>query len=146
MPLVTIQRLLREYSSGGKVGAISLYTERPGVLWKGKDWCQSDLVFEDSESGLFIGTPFPWCVFFGKIKERSSMMGEILNEQSIKIGEAKEQLHLFLVRWNRPFGNSGYLDRIHMDRIVRYDDSEILYLCMFKLAFLWFKKEVMDME
>jgi hypothetical protein len=90
MPLVAIQRLLREYSSSGKVRTIGLYTERAGVLQKGKDWCQSDLLFEDSESSLFIETPFPQCVFFGKIKERLSMMGEILNEPSIEIGEAKE--------------------------------------------------------
>jgi hypothetical protein len=90
MPLVTIWRFLREYSSSGKVRAISLYTERVGVLQKGKDWCQSDLLFEDSESGLFIGTPFPRCVFLGKIKERLSIMGEILNKPSIKIGEAKK--------------------------------------------------------
>jgi hypothetical protein len=70
------------------------------------------------------------------------MVGEILNEPSIEIGEAKEQLHLFLVRWNRPFSNSAYLDGIHTDGIVRYDDSEILYLHTFKLAFLQFKKEV----
>jgi hypothetical protein len=125
MPLVSIWRLLREYSSSSKVGTIGLYTERAGVFQKGKDWYQIDLFFEDSESGLFIGTPFPRCVFLGKIKERLSMMGETLNKPLIEISEAKEQFHL-LVRWNRPFGNSGYFDRIHTDGIVRYDDSEIL--------------------
>jgi hypothetical protein len=89
MPLVAIWRLLGEYSSSGKVRTISLYAERVGVLWKGKDWCQSDLLFEDNESGLFIGTPFPQCVFLGKIKARSSMMGEILNELSIEISVSK---------------------------------------------------------
>jgi hypothetical protein len=103
MPLVAIQRLLREHISG---------------------------------NSLFIGTPFSWCVFLGKIKERSSMMGEILNEPLIKIGEAKEQLHLLLVKQNRPFGNSSYFDGIHMDITVRYDDSKILYLHTFKLLFL----------
>jgi hypothetical protein len=112
MLLVTIQRLLRESTDPVAKSelSVSTYMERAGVLWKGKDWCQSDLLFEDSESGLFIGAPLPWCVFLGKSKERSSMMGEILNVPLIEIGEPKEQLHPFLVRWNRPFSNSSCYD------------------------------------
>ena len=64
------------------------------------------------------------------------MMGEILNELSVEVSEAQEWLHFLLVEWNRPFGNSGNFDGIHADGVVRNDDSEMLYLCMFKLTFL----------
>src|ERR1700679_2585307 len=112
MPFVIFRRFLRKYGSGSKIRTICLYTERTGILRKKKDGCRSDLVLEDGESSLFIGIPFPNCVFLGKVKERSGVMGEILNEPSIEVSEAKERLHLLLIRRNGPFGNAGNFDGI----------------------------------
>src|ERR1700678_2760419 len=103
MPFVIFRRFLRKYGSGSKVRTICLYTERTRILRKKKDGCRSDLVLEDGESSLFIGIPFPNCVFLGKVKERSGVMGEILNEPSIEVSEAKERWHLLLIRRNGPF-------------------------------------------
>src|ERR1700678_1193046 len=107
MPFVIFRRFLRKYGSGSKVRTICLYTERTGILRKKKDGCRSDLVLEDGEGSLFIGIPFPNWLFFGKIKERSGVMGESLNEPSIEVREAKKQLPLLLIRRNGPFGNAG---------------------------------------
>jgi hypothetical protein len=88
MPLVILGRLLRDYCFSGKVRAISLYVKRTRVFWEGKDWSGSNLFLEDNESGLFVGIPFPNCIFFGKVKEGLSIMGEILDELSVEVGEA----------------------------------------------------------
>ena len=146
MPLVILGRLLRKYCSSSEVQTVCFYTERMRVLWKGEDWCGSDLFFEDGKGGLFVGTPFPNCIDFGKIKDRPSMMGEILNKPLVEVSEAQEQLHLILVGWNRSFGNSSYFDRIHVDEIVRDDNPKILYLCVLELAFMWFKEKVVDVK
>jgi hypothetical protein len=58
------------------------------VFQEGKDWSRSDLSLENNESGQLIRIPFPNCIFFGKVKEGSSIMGEILDELSIEVGEA----------------------------------------------------------
>ena len=146
MPLVVFWGLLREYSSSSKVRTVCLYSKRTGIFGKSKDWCRSDLFLEKSKGGLFVGTPLPNCVFLGKIKERSGMVGEILNEPLVEVSEPKERLHFLLVGRNGPFGNSSDFDRIHADGVVRYDNSKILYLRAFKLAFLWFKEQVVNVE
>src|SRR5271169_4865409 len=114
--------------------------ERAGVFRKSKDGRGSDLSLEDGKSGLFGGIPSPNCIFLGEIKERSGMVGEVLNEPSVEVSETKERLHFLLIRWNGPFRNSGNFDGIPADGVVRYDNSEILYLCVFELAFLRFKE------
>jgi hypothetical protein len=88
MPFVILGRLLRNYCSSGKIQAISLYAERMRVFWEGKDWSGSDLFLEDNESGLFIKIPFPNNIFFGKVKEGLSRMGEILDKPLIEVGKA----------------------------------------------------------
>ena len=73
-------------------------------------------------------------------------MGKVLNEPSVEVSESQEQLHFLLVGWDRPFGNSSHLDRIHADRIVRDDNSEILYLHVFELTFFQFKEKVVNVK
>ena len=90
MPVVILQRLLREYCSSSKVQAVQFYTEWARVFWKSKDWCGGDLFLEDIESGLFVRAPFPHCVIFGKVKQGLGMMGEVLNELSVEVSEAQE--------------------------------------------------------
>jgi hypothetical protein len=85
MPLVILGRLLRNYCSSGKVQAIGLYAKRTRVFQEGKDWSRSDLFLEDNESSLFVGFPLSNCIFFGKVKEGPSIMGEILDEPLVSL-------------------------------------------------------------
>ena len=89
MSLVISWRLLRKYHSSCKVQTVCFYTEWARVFWKSKDWCRCDLFLENIKSNLFIRAPFPNSIVFGEVKERLSVMGEILNELSVVVSEAQ---------------------------------------------------------
>ena len=93
------------------------------VIWKGKDRCQGDEVFELSEGQLFSLTPPPRLVLLHEIKEWSYMVGEVLDEPSLEISEAKEGLHLFSVLRLQPFCHSLNFDWIHLCLAFRDDET-----------------------
>src|ERR1700678_2571211 len=82
MPFVIFRRFLRKYGSSSKVQTICFYTKWTGIFQKKKDRCRSDLVLKDGKSSLFVGIPFPNCIFLGKVKERAGMMGKMRSLQS----------------------------------------------------------------
>ena len=75
---------------GGKVGTICFDAEWFGVIRKNKDWSGGDLSFEDIKGRLFFGAPFPLCISFSQVKQEAGMMGEILYEPTIEVGESQE--------------------------------------------------------
>jgi hypothetical protein len=64
------------------------------------------------------------------------MMGESRDELTTKVDKANERLHLCLGQWCQPVDDSSDLDWIHLNLVVQYDDAQVLYLGLFKLALL----------
>ena len=69
-------------------------------------------------------------------------MGEPLDEPAVEVGKAQERLHFLPVRRNRSFPSSGYLDWVHLNGILGNNHSKVLHFCLFELALLRFKEEV----
>ena len=55
-----------------------------------EDQSGGDLSFEDIKGGLFFGAPFPLCINFSQVKQGVGMMGEIIYELMIEVGESQE--------------------------------------------------------
>ena len=88
----------------------------------------------------------PLGVIPGDVEEGAGVLGEVFNEPPVEVGEAPEGLHLFLVCWGRPFCNSGHLDQVHSNGVVGYDHSEVLNCCLFKLAFVQSKVQLVLLQ
>jgi len=71
---------------------------------------------------------------------------EPLDEPAVEVGKAQERLHFLPVRRNRPFRYSSYLDWVHLNGILGNNHSQVLHFCLFKLALLGFKEEVVFLE
>jgi hypothetical protein len=62
------------------------------------------------------------------------MMREALDEPPVEVDEAEEGLDLFLACRCRPIGDSCYLDRVHLYRILGNDQAQVFYFGLLKLT------------
>jgi len=71
---------------------------------------------------------------------------EPLDEPVVEVGKAQERLYFLPVRRNRPFRYSSYPDWVHLNGILGNNHSEVFHFCLFELALLRFKEEVVFPE
>ena len=75
-----------------------------------------------------------------------SMVGEVFDEPLVKVDEPNKGLNLFLVLWYWSFCYTRNLDCIHLHLAFQYNNSEVLYPLLLKLAFLWFEVQLVFPE
>ena len=85
-----------------------------GVIWKDADWGGSDQPPQLFEGSLFQLSPFLSDVLLGKVKQGTSMVGELLDEPPVEVDKPNEGLDLFLVPQYRPFHYTGNLNWVHL--------------------------------
>ena len=56
---------------------------------------------------------------------------------TVEVDEAYESLHVSLVLWGGLLANSSNLNRVHLDLVLRDDQSEVLDPAPMELALLW---------
>jgi len=113
VPLLVFRRHLGEDGARGKVGAVGFDAEGLGRVGRDENRSGGDTLFQPGKGGLLSLFPAPAGVVPGQIEERAGVFREVFDEPSIEVGEPEEGLHLLLVRWSRPLGDTGNLDWIH---------------------------------
>jgi len=68
---------------------------------------------------------------------------EVSDELLVEIGESEEGLYIC---WSGPFSNTGNLDWVHHDRVVRDDHSEVLDCGFLELAFVGMEVKLMFLQ
>ena len=58
------------------------------IIGEEEDWLGGDCLFEGIKGFLLNGIPVPESIFGSEIKERAGMMGKILDEPLVEVGEA----------------------------------------------------------
>ena len=61
----------------------------------------------------------PLNVSLSEIEQGLGVVRKVPNEPSVEVGESKEGLYFLLASWDQPLRNSGYLDRVHLNGVVR---------------------------
>ena len=70
------------------------------------------------------------------------MVGEVFDEPLVKVDKPNKGLNLLLVPWYRPFCYTRNLDWIHLHLAFQHNNSEVFYLLLLKLTFLWFEVQL----
>ena len=55
----------------------------------------------------------------------------------IEVNEAYEGLHVSPVLWGGPLVDSSNFNRVHLDLVLRDDQSKVLNPALMELTFLW---------
>jgi len=110
--------LLREDSSRGEVGAISLDAEGFLISRRHQDRSSDHHCFETFEDILFLGIPVPGLVGTSEVEEGPGDGREVPDEVTVEINKAYERLHISLVLWDGPIMNSGNLNGVHLDLVL----------------------------
>ena len=71
-----------------------------------------------------------------EVEEGSSYGREVLDEVTVEVNEAYEGLHVSSALWGGPLADSGNLNRVHRNRVLRDDQPEVFNLLLVELALL----------
>ncbi|KAG6805159.1 hypothetical protein H0H92_000482 [Tricholoma furcatifolium] len=74
------------------------------------------------------------------------MMGEVLNEPSVEVGEPQEGLYFLLVSWRGPLRDAGHLHWVHLSGPMGDDEPEVLHSSLLELALLRLKIELVEAQ
>src|SRR3979490_1390989 len=136
MPLAIFARLLREHCASCDPGSIGLEAIGYITIWQGEDRSGRNETFEHHE-GVFLGrAPDEPNVLHGEIEQGASMLREVRDESPVEVDKADERLDLLFVSRGRPLRHTSYLHWVHLDLVVRDDDSEVFNASLFELALL----------
>ena len=92
------------------------------------------------EGFLFLGTLVPGLVGASEVEEGSSYGREVLNEVMVEVDETYESLYISLVFQDGPLVDSGNLNRVHHNLVLRDDQSEVFNLLLVEFTFLWMEE------
>ncbi|KAG6896791.1 hypothetical protein C0992_006011 [Termitomyces sp. T32_za158] len=146
VPLLILQGLLRQDHTSCKVGAVGLDTEGTVIVREYEDGLGGDSGLEGIKGPLLHVFPGPSHILSGEVKERPCMMGEVLDEPLVEVGELQEGLYFLLVPGLQPLSNTGHLHWVHLCHTMRDDQPEVLNLGLLKLALLQFEIELVLVE
>jgi len=118
--------LLREDGSRGEVGAVSFDVEEFRILRRHQDWSGGHRCFETFEGFLFLSIPVPSLVGTSEVEEGPGDGGEVPDEATVEVDEAYESLYVSPVLWGGLIVDSSNLNRVHLDLVLRDDQSEVL--------------------
>src|SRR5262249_26970047 len=125
MPLSVFVRKLGEYRTSREVRAVGFDSVWLEIVWRGEYRGGSDGSLETVEGFLLEGTPLEHGRRAGSIEQRSSDLGEVLDEPSIEVGETEESLYVRLTVGDGPLSNASGFNGIHRDSVVRDDQAEV---------------------
>ncbi|KIM40442.1 hypothetical protein M413DRAFT_73057, partial [Hebeloma cylindrosporum] len=94
------------------------------------------------EGRLLSGPSAPLLVVTCEVKEQVGMIREVFNELTVEVSKAQERLNLYFVCWCRLFLNTGYLNGVHRDTVLRDNDTEVLDGGFLKLTLLRFEVQL----
>ena len=72
-----------------------------------------------------------------EVEEGSGNGWEILDKTTVEVNEAYESLYISPVLRDRPIADSGNFNRVHLNLVLRDDQSEVLNLLLIELTLLW---------
>ena len=94
------------------------------------------------EGFLFLSIPVPSLVGMGKVEEGPGDGGEVPDEATVEVDKAYEGLYVSPVLRGGPIVDSSNLNRVHLDLVLRDDQSEVLNLFPIELTLLWAEKQL----
>ena len=56
---------------------------------------------------------------------------------TVEVNKAYESLHISPVLWDEPIADSGNLNRVYLDLVLRDDQSEVVNLPPMEFTLLW---------
>ena len=89
------------------------------------------------EGFLFLGTPVLGLIGASKVEEGSSYGREVLNEATVEVGETYESLYISPVLRDGPLVDSGNLNRVHRNLVLRDDQFQVFNLLPVEFTLLW---------
>ncbi|KAG6896293.1 hypothetical protein C0992_009270 [Termitomyces sp. T32_za158] len=146
MPFLILRGLLGQDCASCKVGAVGLDIERMVIIVEDKDGLGGDGRLEGIKGPLLRVSPGLSYVPSGKVKQQLCMVGEILDELLIEVGEPQEGLYLLLVLGLWPLDYAGHLRWVHLCHTLRDDQSKVLNAGLLELALLQFEVELVQAE
>jgi hypothetical protein len=87
--------LLHKNGSQALKRCIAEYLERLGSIWRNKNWCRSELLFQHLEAFFTLRSPKEFLVFLEEISDRLCDFGEVLNETAAIACQTEEAPDLF---------------------------------------------------
>ena len=72
-----------------------------------------------------------------EVEEGSSYGREVLNEATVEVDETYESLYISLVLQDRSLADSGDLNRVHRNLVLRDDQFQVFNLLPVEFTFLW---------
>jgi hypothetical protein len=132
---VGVFTLLVDNTACGKSRSIDFYLSKLLRCPNSQDWFGGEGSLELVEGLLLRGASNKQNVFLGKIVKKTANLREVLDEASIEVSKANEALYFLEAFENRPINNSFNLDWIHRDFAMTDNQTKIVYLGLFKLAF-----------
>ena len=72
-----------------------------------------------------------------EVEEGSSYGREVLNEAMVEVDKTYESLYISLVLRDGPLADSGDLNRVHRNLVLRDDQSQVFNLLPVEFTFLW---------
>ena len=88
VPFSIVGRDLREDGAGSEVRTVGLYAEWFRRVGRDEDRGGGDVLLQFVEGRLFVSPPVPSGVISGEVKERPSVLREVLYEPAIEINES----------------------------------------------------------
>ena len=88
------------------------------------------------EGFLFLGTPVPGLVGASEVEEGSSYGRKVLNKATVEVDETYESLYISPVLQDGPLVDSGNLNRVYHNLVLRDDQFQIFNLLPVEFTFL----------
>ncbi len=136
MPFPVVFQELLQDPAGREVGTIGFDPERLTIVREHEYGRTDDPLLQLFKRHIAFRGPAERHVLLGEIEERTCNLREPFNEPSVEVRKSRKDLNLLLLPGLWPFRYRSYLDRIHCDLVVRYDQSEVLDLLPLELALL----------
>jgi len=105
-------------------------------LRRHQDWSGGHHRFETFEGFLFLSISVPSLVGTSKVEEGPGDGGEVLDKATVEVDEAYESLYVSPVLRGGSIVDSGNLNRVHLNLVLRDDQSEVLNPLLIELTLL----------
>ncbi|KAG6894983.1 hypothetical protein C0992_003658 [Termitomyces sp. T32_za158] len=146
VPLLVLRGLLRQDCTSCEVRAVGLDAERTVVVGEDEDRLGGDGRLQSIKSPLLCIPPGPSYVLSSEVKQQPCVVGEVLDEPLVEVGEPQEGLYFLLVLGLWLLGYASHLHGVQLRHAMRDDQPKILDAGLFKLALLRFEVELVQAE
>ncbi|KAG6875329.1 hypothetical protein C0992_004300 [Termitomyces sp. T32_za158] len=146
VPLLVLWGLLEQDYTSHKIGAVGLNMEGMVIVGEDEDRLGGDGGLEGIKGPLLHVPSGLSHILSGEVKQRPCMVGKVLDELLVEVGEPQEGLYLLLVLGLWPLDYASHLHGVHLHHTLRDDQPKVLNAGLLKLTLFQFEVELVQVE